>query len=106
MKYFTKEVRIALVAIVGVVVLFFGMNFLKGLNIFSSEYDYQVEFADITGLSSSSPVYADGFRVGVVKGIQYDYTHTSGSKLQSVWTSNFASRAAVRQRLSATCLAM
>ena len=31
MKYFTKEVRIALVAIVGVVVLFFGMNFLKGL---------------------------------------------------------------------------
>ena len=35
MKYFTKEVRIALVAIVGVVVLFFGMNFLKGLYIFS-----------------------------------------------------------------------
>ena len=81
MNYFTKEVRIALVAIVGVVVMFFGMNFLKGLNIFSSEYDYQVEFADITGLSSSSPVYADGFRVGVVKGIQYDYTHTSGSKV-------------------------
>ena len=39
MKYFTKEVRIALVAIVGVTVLFFGMNFLKGLNIFSSETD-------------------------------------------------------------------
>lgn len=33
MKYFTKEVKIALVAIAGVVVLFFGMNFLKGLNI-------------------------------------------------------------------------
>ena len=81
MKYFTKEVRIALVAIVGVIVLFFGMNFLKGLNMFSSEDDYQVEFADITGLSSSSPVYADGFKVGVVKAIDYDYTHTSGSKV-------------------------
>ena len=81
MKYFTKEVKIALVAIVGVVVLFFGMNFLKGLNIFSSEDNYYVQFSDITGLSSSSPVYADGFKVGVVKDIIYDYTHTEGSKV-------------------------
>ena len=29
MKFFTKEVKIALVAIAGVVILFFGMNFLK-----------------------------------------------------------------------------
>lgn len=81
MKYFTKEVKIALVAIVGVVVLFFGMNFLKGLNIFSSEDNYYVQFSDITGLSSSSPVYADGFKVGVVKDIIYDYSHTEGSKV-------------------------
>ena len=81
MKYFTKEVKIALVAISGVVVLFFGMNFLKGLNIFSSEDNYYVQFSDITGLSSSSPVYADGFKVGVVKDIIYDYTHTEGSKV-------------------------
>lgn len=81
MKYFTKEVKIALVAIAGVVVLFFGMNFLKGLNIFSSEDNYYVQFSDITGLSLSSPVYADGFKVGVVKEIIYDYTHTEGSKV-------------------------
>lgn len=81
MKYFRKEVKIALVAIAGVVVLFFGMNFLKGLNIFSSEDNYYVQFSDITGLSSSSPVYADGFKVGVVKDIIYDYTHTEGSKV-------------------------
>ena len=81
MKYFTKEVKIALVAIAGVVVLFFGMNFLKGLNIFSSEDNYYVQFSDITGLSSSSPVYADAFKVGVVKDIIYDYSHTEGSKV-------------------------
>ena len=81
MKYFTKEVKIALVAIAGVVVLFFGMNFLKGLNIFYSEDNYYVQFSDITGLSSSSPVYADGFKVGVVKDIIYDYSHTEGSKV-------------------------
>ena len=34
MKIFTREVKIALVAIAGVVILFFGMNFLKGLTLF------------------------------------------------------------------------
>ncbi|WP_440431123.1 MlaD family protein [Prevotella sp.] len=74
MKGFTKEVKIALVAIVGVIILFFGMNFLKGLNIFSSTDDYYIEFKDISGLSTSSPIYADGFKVGTVKDVIYDYS--------------------------------
>ena len=74
MKAFTKEVKIALVALVGVIILFFGMNFLKGLNLFSSTNDYYIEFKDISGLSSSSPIYADGFQVGTVKDVVYDYS--------------------------------
>ena len=74
MKGFTKEVKIALVAIVGVSILFFGMNFLKGLNVFSSTDDYYIEFKDISGLSTSSPIYADGFKVGTVKDVIYDYS--------------------------------
>lgn len=73
MKYFTKEVQIALVAIAGVVVLFFGLQFLKGLTMFSDEDTYFVTFDDISGLSTSSPVYADGYKVGVVKEIVYNY---------------------------------
>ncbi len=73
MKFFTKEVQIACVAIFGVVVLFFGLQFLKGLNIFSTEDTYYVAFDDISGLSASSPVYADGYKVGVVKDIVYNY---------------------------------
>ena len=74
-KLFTKEVQIAIVAIVAIVVLFFGMQFLKGLTIFSNDSDYYARFSDISGLSSSSPIYANGFKVGVVRGIQYDYAH-------------------------------
>ena len=44
MKYFTKEVKIAIVAIVGLVVLFLGMNFLKGLDLFSSESKYTTTY--------------------------------------------------------------
>lgn len=73
MKFLRKEVQIALVAIVAIVVLFFGMKFLKGLSLFSTDNVYYIKFDNISGLSASSPVYANGFRVGVVKDIVYNY---------------------------------
>jgi phospholipid/cholesterol/gamma-HCH transport system substrate-binding protein len=73
MKFFTKEVQIALVAIVGVVILFFGMQFLKVLSIFSGGNTYVVKFNDVTGLSASSPIYVNGVKVGTVKSLDYDY---------------------------------
>ena len=73
MKFFTKEVKIALVSIVGIVVLFYGLQFLKGLNVFSNDASYCVVFDDVSGLSKSSPVYANGYRVGVVKELNFDY---------------------------------
>ena len=76
MKFFTKEVRIALVAIVGIVILFFGLNFLKGMSVFSNDNVYYIKFKNISGLSASNPIYADGYQVGVVKDINYDYQNS------------------------------
>jgi len=70
---FTKEVQIALVAIASIVVLFFGLKFLKGMTMFSTDDNYYVTFDDIMGLSASSPIYANGYRVGVVENIIFDY---------------------------------
>ncbi|MBQ9667436.1 MAG: MCE family protein [Prevotella sp.] len=75
MKFFTNEVKIALVALVAIVVLFFGMNYLKGLTMFSSSNNYYAQFSDISGVTASSPVYANGLRVGVVEGVRFDYDH-------------------------------
>lgn len=73
MKYFTKEVQIALVAIAGVAVLFFGLQFLKGLSIFGSSDIYYLKTDNLMGVTASTPVYADGYKVGVVGSIDYDY---------------------------------
>ena len=73
MKFFTKEVKIATVAIVGIAVLFFGLHFLKGMPVFSTDNVYYATFKDINGLSASNPIYADGYQVGTVKSIIYDY---------------------------------
>lgn len=87
-KFFTKEVRIALAAIVGIVVLFAGMNFLKGIIVFSNDNSYKVVMKDINGLSASSPVYADGYQVGVVRDIIYDYEGVNGGIIVMIDVNN------------------
>ena len=74
MKFFTKEVKIALVAILAIVVLYVGMQFLKGLSLFTNDDTYYIRFSNVSGLATSSPVYANGYRVGVVRTIDYDYS--------------------------------
>ena len=46
-----KEIQIALVAIIGIVILYFGLQFLKGLTIFSNDKNYYVNSDPILRLS-------------------------------------------------------
>ncbi len=73
MKYFTKEVRIGIAAIIALCVLIYGINYLKGIHLFKPSSYFYVKFQNINGLTKSSPVYADGFRVGIVRELYYDY---------------------------------
>ena len=73
MKIFTREVKIALSAIVAIVLIYLLINFLKGVNVFKSSNTYYVRFDNIAGLAVSNAVYANGYPVGIVRGIQYDY---------------------------------
>ena len=70
----TKEIRIALVAIVGILVMYFGINFLKGINLFSTNNTYYMTFDDIQGMGASTPIYADGYKVGTVDQLDFDYS--------------------------------
>ena len=78
----TKEIKIALVAIVGILVMDFGINFLKGMNLFSTNNAYYMTFDDIQGLGASTPIYADGYKVGTVDGLEYDYKENGPIKVK------------------------
>lgn len=73
MKYVTKEVKIACAGIAAVAVLFFGIKFLRGINMFKATNYYYVAYDNIGGLTVSSPVYADGYNIGIVRNIDYDH---------------------------------
>lgn len=68
-----KEVKIGLAGIVALVLLFLGINFLKGVNLFTTNNTYYIRFDNAKRLSKSSTVYADGYNVGIVSSIIYDY---------------------------------
>lgn len=69
------EAKIGLTGVVAIVALFLGIKFLKGANIFGSSQKYYITFSNTKGLAKSSSVYADGFKVGIVSNISYDFRH-------------------------------
>lgn len=73
MKYITKEVRIGIAGLVALCILVYGINYLKGINMFKPSSYLYVKFHNVNGLAQSSPVFADGVRVGIVRDIVYDY---------------------------------
>ena len=72
MKY-SRELKVGVLAIVCLVILYFGFNFLKGINIFSPTKVYVGTFDRINGLTAQAPVYIKGYQVGLVESIQYDF---------------------------------
>lgn len=69
-----KEIRIALTAILAIVVVWLGINFLKGRSLAQGKL-YYATFNNINGLTTSNPIMANGYRVGTVQTISYDYQH-------------------------------
>ena len=70
-----KEVKIGLIGIVAIALLIFGINYLKGVRMFQGSSYYYVDYTDINGLAISSPVYASGYKIGLVRDIQYNHAN-------------------------------
>ena len=68
----TREIKIAATVIVAAVLLYFGMNFLKGQTI-GSNNTYKMSFTDLKGLTRTTAIFANGYKVGTISDIQYDY---------------------------------
>ena len=73
-KLFTREVKIALLVITALIILYFGLNYLKGINLFDPINKYYAHYESVEGLAVSCPVYVKGYKVGQVSDIMYDFS--------------------------------
>ena len=74
MKQFTKEVKIGVAGIIALFILVYGINYLKGIHLFKPTSYFYVQFENVNGLTKSSPVFADGYQVGIVHDLIYDFS--------------------------------
>lgn len=72
-KSYKKEVVIGICVILALCFLFLGIDYLKGINIFKPSNYYLVSYTNVKGLAVSAPVNINGFKVGQVRSIQYEY---------------------------------
>ena len=72
-KIFSKEFIIGLSVIIAALVLFFGIEFLKGINLFRPANYYYAYYSNVDGLAVASPVQVNRYKVRQVREIIYDY---------------------------------
>ncbi|MEM9820892.1 MAG: MlaD family protein [Bacteroidota bacterium] len=62
----SNETKIGILTVVAVTLLIVGYKFIKGQNIFTTSTLLHVDYEQVDQLSASSPVFINGFRVGIV----------------------------------------
>ena len=72
--FFTKEVKIGLSFVVALAFLIWGINFLKGVNLFTPSNHYYLKYENVDGLVVSNGVFIKGYKIGQVRAIKYDFT--------------------------------
>lgn len=65
----SKNAIIGLTFIASLVMLYFGVNFLKGVNVFKKKNVYYAVFDDVSKLYVSSPIFVKGYQIGLVNAI-------------------------------------
>ena len=65
----SKELKIGFVAILAIVILFVGVNYLKGLDVFNTTRNFYAKYENIGGLKIGSSIFVNGYQVGMVSDI-------------------------------------
>lgn len=81
-KIFRKEVLIGLIVIIALTILFVGIDFLKGINLFKAANYYVATYENVEGLAISAPVSVNGYKVGLVREINYEYDNPGHVKVE------------------------
>ncbi|MDR0941358.1 MAG: MlaD family protein [Bacteroidales bacterium] len=66
-----KAIIVGLLVVIVLAILFWGLNFLKGRNVFAKEKTYYAVYEEISGLQTNTGVYLRGFKVGQVRSIRF-----------------------------------
>jgi phospholipid/cholesterol/gamma-HCH transport system substrate-binding protein len=73
----SNELKVGFLALIAFLILYFGFNYLKGNDVFSSARVYYVEYENVDGLMVSNQVMVNGIEVGKVKKVELQPTKSN-----------------------------
>lgn len=79
---YSKELMIGLTVLITLLIIFFGIDYLKGVNVFKAANYYYASYTNVAGLAQSAPVTVNGYKVGLVREIQYEYDNPGHVKVE------------------------
>ena len=78
-KTLTRELWVGFLGILSLVIVYLLINFFKGVNLIDEGNNYYVKFDNIGEIVNSSPVFINGYKVGNVQDIDYDFKSQDGA---------------------------
>jgi phospholipid/cholesterol/gamma-HCH transport system substrate-binding protein len=65
-----REFLIGVLVVVSIVLLYFGLSYLKGVNLFQKQQKFYGVYDNAAGLQTSNPVILNGYKIGIVKSVR------------------------------------
>jgi len=68
----SKSIKVGILSIISIFLIYFGMNFLKGINILNDGITLYAYYDDVSGLTEGNSITVKGYKVGSISSIKFD----------------------------------
>ena len=68
----SKSIKVGVLSIISIFLIYFGMNFLKGINILNDGITLYAYYDDVSGLTEGNSITVKGYKVGSISSIKFD----------------------------------
>ena len=65
----SKSIKVGVLSIISIFLIYFGMNFLKGINILNERITLYAYYDDVSGLTEGNSITVKGYKVGSISSI-------------------------------------
>lgn len=68
----SKSIKVGIISLITIFLIYFGMNFLKGVNVLNNGKILYAYYEDVAGLTEGNAITVKGYKIGTITDIKFD----------------------------------
>ena len=68
----SKSIKVGIISLITIFLIYFGMNFLKGINVLNNGKILHAYYEDVAGLNEGNAITIKGYKIGTITEIKFD----------------------------------